>query len=169
METLKAIKTRRSIRNYTDDNIDAKKIELLLEAAMMAPSAFDKRSWQFLVLNESKILKGLITAIPHAEMLEKAAAAILVCGDKNLEESNGLMIQNCSAAIQNILLAAHDINLGAVWVGIYPFEEIVMNTQKFFKLPDSVLPVALVVLGYPAESHESISRYDSTKVHYNKW
>jgi nitroreductase len=136
---------------------------------MFAPSAFDKQPWQFIVINKQEIFQKILNVAPHAEMIKEASHAIIICGDKNLQENIGLLIQDISAATENLLLAAHSLGLGAVWVGIYPFDEIVKGIKKLFNLPGNVVPVSMAVIGYPAEKPEQPERFNQDRVHLNKW
>jgi len=102
-------------------------------------------------------------------MLKQASVAILVCLDKNLELADGYGIQDCSTATQNILLAAHAKGLGAVWLGIYPREHRVENMRKLLNLPDNITPLSLVSIGYPAEEKPPEDRFDSSRIHYERW
>jgi nitroreductase len=106
---------------------------------------------------------------PYASMLNNAALAIAVCGDKNLDSNTGYLIENASAASQNILLAAHAMGLGAVWLGIYPREKRVEGLIKLLHLPEHILPVSLISIGIPAETKPQENRYDAGKVRWNKW
>jgi nitroreductase len=169
MNTLEAIRTRRSIRVYQSKLIPAEVIQEILTAAMYAPSAGDQQPWQFVVVDDPKILTQIPTIHPHAEMAQRAPAAILVCGDTRLEKYAGFWMQDCSAAIQNLLLAAHELGVGSVWTAVYPQEGRVRDFQKMFNLPQQVLPLALVVLGYPAEKPATPQRYQEERVHRNKW
>ena len=169
MEALDVLKTRRSIRKYTDEKISEDKIKELLNCSMFAPSAFDTQPWQFIVIDKKEMFGDILKVATHAEMIKGASHAIIICGDNKLQETRDLLIQDISAATQNLLLAAHSLGLGAVWTGIYPFEEIVTGIRKLFNLPENILPVAMVVLGYPAEKPEQPVRYKEEKVHFNKW
>ena len=119
METFETIFSRRSIRKYNTKPVEDKKIQKLLKAAMYAPSARNTQPWQFVIVTERKILAKIEQLHPYAKMLAEAPLAILVCGDKILEPIEGYLNTNCSVATQNILLAAHDLGLGSVWLGIY--------------------------------------------------
>ena len=169
METLEALKTRRSIRKYTDKKISDKDIKEILNCAMYSPSAFDKQPWQFIMIDKKELFDDILKAASHAEMIKEASHAMIICGDKTLEESEGLLIQDISAVTENVLLAAHSLGLGAVWIGIYPFDEIVDGIKKLFNIPDNIIPVSMVVMGYPAEEAEQPVRYKEEKVHWNKW
>ena len=169
METLEALKTRRSIRKYTEQKISDKEINGIITCAMYSPSAFDKQPWQFIIINKKELFDEILKAAPHAEMIKGASHAVIICGDKNLEEEQGLLVQDISAATENLLLSAHSIGLGAVWVGIYPFADIEKGIRKLFNIPENVLPVSMVVTGYPAENPEQPKRYKEERVHINGW
>jgi len=169
MDVFEAIMTRRSIRKYKKQQVSKEQIKKLLEAGMMAPSVRNYQSWFFIVIDDREILDKIPEFHQHAQMLKEAPLAILVCGDKNKEKELGYIIQNCSAATQNILLAAHAIGLGAIWVGIYPREPRVQALKKLCDLPDYVQPISLIAIGYPDEKKISESRYMDEKVKYNVW
>lgn len=169
METIKAIFTRRSIRKYTDKKVSKKIIDLMLKSAMYAPSARNYQPWHFIVVKDKSILKSITKVHPHAQMLNDAAVAILVCGDKSIEPSEEYLNQNCAAATQNILLAAHAKKLGAVWLGVYPREERMKGIIELFNLPENILPVSLISIGYPAEEKEMPDRYKADRIRINKW
>jgi len=169
MDTLEVIKTRRSIRKYQTGKVSEDLIKDLITCAMYAPSAFNNQPWQFLVLNKKEIFDDILKAAPHAEMIREASHAIVICGDKSLQENTGLLIQDISAATENLLLAAHSLGLGAVWVGIYPFDEITAGIKKLFNMPENIIPVSMAVIGYPAEKPEQPERYKQDRIHLNKW
>jgi len=169
MDAMRAILTRRSIRKYTAQPVPDAVVTDLLKAAMSAPSASNQQPWQFVVINDRQVLDEIPDIHAHSKMLKEAALAVLVCGDQRLEKSKGFWVQDCSAATQNLLLAAHATGLGAVWLGIYPREERVADFQKKFGLPEGVIPLALISIGYPAEEKPPSNRYDPARVHYNRW
>ncbi|MCX8010810.1 MAG: nitroreductase family protein [Ignavibacteria bacterium] len=169
METLKAILTRRSIRQFTPQVVSKDLINQILRAGMQAPSARNKRPWELIVVTERKLLDEIPKFHPYAEMCMQAPLAVVVCGDKELEQTIEYIIQDCSALTENILLACHDLNLGAVWLGVYPRKERIEGLRKLFHLPPNIIPITLVAIGYPAEMKEAENRYEPHKVHYNKW
>ena len=169
MDTFDAIYSRRSIRKYEAKAVEHEKIQKLLTAAMYAPSARNTQSWQYIVITERSVLNAVMDAHPYSQMLAEAALAILVCGDKTLEPDEGYLNTNCSAATQNILLAAQASGLGSVWLGIYPRQERMKAIAGLFKLPEHIIPISLIALGYPAEKKMDPGRYIPEKVHYNKW
>ncbi len=169
METMEAILGRRSIRRYRNQPLEQPLIEQVLRAAMCAPSANNEQPWQFIVVTERQTLDLIPTVHPYADMLREAPAAILVCGDMTLEKSPGYWVVDCAAATQNLLVAAHAIGLGTVWLGVYPREQRICDITALFGLPDHVKPLALVAIGYPAETKPANDRYDSSRVRWNKW
>lgn len=169
METLDAIKTRRSIRKFKVQPVSRDLINKMLEAAMFAPSAGNEQPWQFIVLEERKILDEIPRICSTAAMCRQASAAVLVCGDASLEKYPEFWVQDCSAAVENLLLAAHASGLGAVWAGIYPIKDRVEGFKKMFSLPDCITPFALIPIGYPEQVPTQPKRYKEERVHYNGW
>ncbi len=169
METMEAILTRRSIRKFKPDDIPEDIIKTLLEAAMTAPSAGNQQPWHFIVIRDRQILEGITQVHPYAQMLKEAPVAIAICGDMEKQIHEGYWIQDCSAATENLLLAAHDKGLGAVWLGVYPREPRVIGVQQILKLPDFIMPLSLVALGYPAEEKPPAHRYLPERVHKDCW
>ena len=169
METLKAISTRRSIRKFTSQQIPEDLIDKMLGAGMQAPSARNYQPWHFVAANERKILDKIPLIHPYAEMMYQATLAILVCGDLKLEKSVEYCAINCSAATQNILLTAHDLGLGAVWLGVYPRQERSEGIKKLFGIPQDIVPISLIACGYPAEDLPVEDRFKKDRVHINRW
>ncbi|MFP4471748.1 MAG: nitroreductase family protein [Bacteroidales bacterium] len=169
MNTFEAILTRRSIRKYISKPVPDAILNQLLQAAMFAPSARNYRPWQFIVVSNRSALDKLSEVHPYAYMLKQVSLAILVCGDRHLEKEDGYLAINCAASIQNILLAAHELGLGSVWLGVYPRGERMADMKKLFELPDHILPVGLVAIGYADEQKPVPERFEPQKVHYEKW
>ena len=143
MDAIDGILTRRSIRKYTKKSIPDEIIKELLEAGVSAPSAGNQQPWQFIVIDNREVLDEASQVLPNGKLLKDANKAILVCGDLNLETHKGYWPIDCSAATQNILLAAHAKRLGACWLGVYPREERVENLKKLFKTPKHIIPFPL--------------------------
>lgn len=163
------IMTRTSIRQFTDREISADTLTTLLKAGMAAPTAVNKQPWAFVVTTGRQALDSLATLQPR---LSTAAAAITVCGDmtKAIEgEGRDFWVQDCSAATENILLAAHALGLGAVWTGVYPIAERVSNVSAALELPDSIIPMCIIAVGYPLADQSPKDKWDADKVHYNRW
>jgi len=166
MDALENMLTRRSIRQYLPDAIPQEMIEKLLNAAMHAPSAKNMQPWRFIVVDDRAVLDKFAELNTYAQMTLQAPLAIVVCG----EELTIHWDQDCSAATQNILLAAHHLGLGGVWSGIWPNEELSHKVQKLLGLPSEVKPVSLLPIGFPREpKNPQTGRYRIDYVHYNKW
>jgi nitroreductase len=168
MDALEAIYTRKSVRKFEDRDIPEELAGKILKAGMSAPSAGNAQPWQFIVISERKMLDKIPDVSPYAECTAKAPLAILVCGDKKLEKHKDYWIQDCAAASQNMLLAAHALGLGAVWTGAYPMENTMEGYRVLLKLPEHIVPFSLVVIGYPAEGGRK-ERYIEERVHHGKW
>ncbi len=163
------ILSRRSIRKYSGKEITKESLELILKSAMYAPSTMNLQPWHFVVFDNKDVFERIIAVIPHAEMIRNADKCILVCGDSDKEKNESWLIQNCSAAIQNILLSAHSLGIGSCWIAIHGMDEIVINVKNEFKLPEKIIPIALISSGYPDEEIKSEDRYDEKKIHFNSW
>jgi nitroreductase len=169
VDAMEAILSRRSIRRYTQEPVPDVTVAEILTAAMSAPSAGNQQPWQFIIIADRALRDEIPALHPYAQMVPEAPVAILVCGDLRLESYAGYWVQDCSAATQNILLAAHARGVGAVWVGIYPKEERVKRLQKLLGLPDQVIPLALIPMGFPAEQVPPAHRFDPSRIHRNRW
>jgi nitroreductase len=169
MDALETIFTRRSIRKFLPKAVRREEIEDLLQAAMAAPSAGNAQPWLFLVITDKMKLAQIPSIHPYAAMCPEAAAAILVCSDPRVEKHAGFWPQDCSAATQNLLLAARARELGTVWCGVYPTETIMRAFRTMFGLPEVVTPFALVALGHPGQPFDRRNRYDAAKVHWETW
>lgn len=169
MDLFTAIHTRRSVRAFTGTPVSEDDITAMLEAAMVAPSAGNSQPWRFVVVDDPALLAEASTMNPYAGMAKNAPLAILVCGDLAAEKYSGFWIQDCSAATQNLLLAATALGLGAVWTGIYPEKDRIKNYSELFTLPEHIVPLALVVIGHPKTSQEPKSRFTPQNIKRNRW
>lgn len=160
---------RRSIRNYTNRVVPEKLIEKILRAGMAAPSAGNQQPWHFIVIDERKILDSIPDFHPSSKMLKEVNHAIVVCGELAREKAEGYWIQDCSAATQNMLLMATELELGSVWLGVHPIKERVEGVKNLLKIPDGVMPLCIIAIGYPDESKEPVDRFDSSRIHNNSW
>jgi nitroreductase len=136
---------------------------------MSAPSAGNEQPWQFIIINDRKILDAIPKFHPYSQPLATASVAVVVCGDLTLEIHKDFWVQDCSAAAENILIAVQAKGLGAVWLGLYPREERVLGMQKLLGIPEHVIPLAVIPIGYPAEDKPPALRFNTSRIHYNKW
>lgn len=166
---MNAIFARRSIRKYTDKVVSDELIEQILRAGMAAPSARDEQPWHFIVIDDRVILDEIPKFHHYSQMLKEAGHAIVVCGDIPAQKSEKYWVQDCSAAAQNMLLMATELGLGSVWLGVYPDEERVKALKVLLDLPENVMPLCILPIGYPAETKKPVDRFDTSKIHRNRW
>lgn len=168
MDAVETILSRRSIRRYTSQKVSDQVIRELLQAAMSAPSASNEQPWHFIVLHDPKILREIPKFHPYSGMLREAPIAFLVCVDLDMG-TEGFLVQDGSAATENILIAAHAKGLGAVWLGVYPLRERITGMRKLLNIPERILPLSLVSIGFPAEKIPKEDRFQPSRVHINRW
>ena len=169
MDALSAIFTRRSIRSYTDQPVSNETVKLLLQAAMSAPTAKNTQSFEFIVIKDKKTLQQIPSFHPFSKHVPGAQVAIVVCGNTKLQAAPGHWIPDASNASINILLAAHSLGLGAVWTTFYPYEDRTAGIRKLLSLPDHIMPLNIIPLGYSKETGNYQDRYKPDKIHYEKW
>lgn len=157
---------RKSVRSYQDKAVEKDKIDWMLRAGMAAPSGKDMRPWEFIVVDDRATLDSLAAALPYAKMLAKTRQAIVVCGNS---ARSSYWYLDCSAAAQNILLAAESLGLGAVWTAAYPYEERMEAVRQYTGLPRNVVPLCVIPFGYPATEDQPKQKFDETKIHYNRY
>jgi nitroreductase len=170
-QNLSFIFGRRSIRAYAPGPVSDDAVQKLLGAAMAAPSAAGADPWRFVVVRNRDTLLHVKAALPYGQMLASAALGIVVCGDLEAAHDRQLsyLLQDCAAAIENLLLCAHVLGLGACWLGVHPREERVKRLQEILELPASILPVAAIAIGHPAETKEPRTRFNRDYVRLDKW
>lgn len=172
MDALEAIFKRRSVRKYVKKEIEDDKVEVLLKAAMYAPSAGNEQPWHFVVVKNRELLKKLAEAHPNGKMLNDAALAIVVCVDKKLSKYKvDMWVQDCSASTQNILLAATALGIGSVWLGVYPVEKRIKDVSETLRIPEDITPFSIVSLGYPENEvfKELPERFKKERIHFDGW
>lgn len=166
---MNAILNRKSIRKYTDMKVSDEIVEELLRSGMAAPSAANEQPWEFIVLRDKEVMRKITEVHPYSKMLLNATVAIIVCGDQSKEIFKDFWVQDCSAATENILLAAQDKGLGAVWLGVYPMKERVDAIKELLNLPNSVIPLCIIPVGYPDEQKQPTDRFNKERIHYDRW
>ena len=171
-ETVQTIMNRKSVRSYTKQAVEKEKVDTLLKAAMAAPTAVNKQPWAFVVIDDPQILKTLATELPYAKMAAGAPLAIVVCGNltKTLRGNDDpYWTLDCSAASENLLLAAESMGLGAVWTAVYPEEERMETVSQLLALPEYIVPFNLIPIGYPQHPEEPKDKFQQGNIHYNQW
>ncbi|MPL66599.1 Coenzyme F420:L-glutamate ligase [bioreactor metagenome] len=166
------ILNRKSVRKYTKEEVKKEQLEMLVRAGLAAPSARNSQPWLFFVINDSAILDNLAKQLPNAKMLLNAKAAIVVCGNlqKALEgDGREFWVQDCSAATQNILLAAESMGLGAVWTGAYPRKETVNIIKVELGLPEHIVPLNVIPIGWQTGEEKPKQKYTEENIRWNKW
>ena len=161
------ILNRKSVRKYSDKKIEQDKIDTILKCAMSAPSAMNKQPWEILVVTDKQKLEKIAEIIPNASYSKNSQVTIIVCGNKVI--SDKFWEQDCCAVTENILLAAEALGLGAVWCAVYPFDEKVSAVKDLFDLPENVIPLNVIPMGYPETNEDAKEKYDSKKIHINGW
>ncbi len=171
MDAITAIMTRRSIRDYTQHPVPDELIRVLVEAGMAAPSAFNERSQEFIVVNDRKILDAIFNLNPKSLQVKKATVAIVICGNEEHQKfkGQGYWQLDGSCAAENILIAANAVGLGAVWTAIYPYPDRIAAAKKILNLPEQVIPLNIIPIGYPAEQKAQENRFDQSRLHTNHW
>lgn len=174
---IQSIFSRTSIRRFTGKPVEASQLDTMLRAAMAAPTSMNFQPWHFIVVEDALLIDELADKLPYAKMLKEAGLGIVVCGDISLYDRINLMtnedntlywVQDCSAATENLLLAAHALGLGAVWTGVYPLESRISLLKKLLKLPENLIPLNIVVVGNPVHlPNEGKNKWKPERIHYN--
>ncbi|NLT58067.1 MAG: nitroreductase family protein [Clostridiales bacterium] len=170
MTVREGIHQRRSIRRYADRPVEEEQIDLLLEAAMAAPSACDCRPWEFIVVRDPARLAALAGISPYSQMAAHCSVAIVPCAVPERQAiCPGFFPQDCGAMIQNIWLQATELGLGMVWCGIHPIKELEERMAGLLETPEGVVPFALLCIGYPAEQPAPRNRFEQDRIHREQW
>lgn len=170
--TINDIMTRTSVRSYSGKAVKKVTVDTLLRAAMAAPTAGNKQPWRFVVVNNRQTLRTIGEEYGSMKMAAEAPVAVIMCGEPAATfpgEGVGYWIQDVSAATENLLLAAHAMGLGAVWCGIYPIQERVDKFRSILSLPEDIIPMACVCVGYPEGESTPKDKWNPEYIHYNKW
>ena len=169
VDVLTAIRHRRSIRRYTSEPIENAALITILQAGLSAPTAMNRRPFHFIVIKDRDALTQLAAGKKYAWMLSEAPMAIAICGDNNVEDRPEHLYADCFAATQNMLLAIHGLGLGGVWLGVSRGSEWYELLQKVLKLPENVIPTAVISFGHPTEEKPLPAIWDPEKIHYETW
>jgi nitroreductase len=168
MDAIETILTRRSIRHFSSTPISDEEVHTLLKAAMFAPSAGNTQPWHFVVISDRALLDAIPTFHTASSFIKEAPLAILVCADEDIARP-GRWMMDCSAAAENILLAAHALGLGACWIGIQPEAVRIDGILRLIRLPEEVLPLCLIAVGHALGETPLVDRFRPERVHHNHW
>ncbi len=170
-ETLTIIYSRRSVRLFTGEAVSRETLTTILRAAMAAPSAVNIQPWAFVVVTKREALDELCDKLPYAKMLDKAGAAIVVCGipGKDKVFSKDYWVMDCSAASENILLACHALGLGAVWTAVHVDKERIANVRKILNIPEDIIPLNVIPIGVPRERGKALDKFKEENIHWEEW
>lgn len=170
-DALKVIYTRRSVRSFTGDTVSREDLMKILRAGMSAPSAVNIQPWAFVVVTKRETLDELCARLPYAKMLDRAGAAIVVCGipDKDEVYSGKYWVMDCSAATENILLAAHALGLGAVWTAVYVDEQRMLDVREILGIPQNIIPLNVIPIGVPKGGGTVIDKFKVENIRWERW
>jgi nitroreductase len=170
-EDVLKILARRSVRTFTAAPVSDATVRTLLKAAMAAPSARAKDPWHFIVVRNPSLLARIADLLPNGRSIAKAPVGIVVCGDSNQANRKDIsyLLQDCSAAIENLLLAASMMGLGACWLGVHPNRMRIDGLRQLFQVPPMIIPVAAIAIGHPRETLAARTRFAEAKVHKEIW
>ncbi len=171
MEALEAIFSRKSVRNFTGEEVSDEQINILLRAGMSAPSAVNMQPWEFIVVKKKETLNAMADNLPFAKMMEKAGACIVVCAIPELahRKLKEYAIIDCTCASENILIAVEAIGLGAVWTAVYPNIDRIEFVRKLLGIPKNVIPLNAIAIGIPTGEDLPKNKYKPQKIHYEHW
>ena len=169
MELMDVIHTRRSIRKYLNKPVSSTMVETILKAAMAAPTAGNQQPWHFIVITDRARLDAIPDFHPYSKMVKQTPVAVLVCGDPEAKKWPTFWEQDASAATQNMLLAARDLGLGTVWVGVYPDQNRMCGFRNLLNIPDNIIPFALIPIGWPDEDFVAKDSFRPDLIHHETW
>lgn len=167
MDAMECIFSRTSVRSFQKKDIEDEVITEILKAGMSAPSAVNMQPWMFVVVRERALLDKLADRLPYTKMAAQSTIAVVVCGDLRRttdQREQEYWIEDCSAATQNILLAAHALGLGAVWTAVYPVPERVNTVLSILELPEYLVPLNVLPIGYPRTAGSPKDKWDPDKI-----
>jgi len=171
-DALNVIYTRLSVRKFTGEKVKKEDLMAMLRAGMSAPSAVNVQPWAFVVVTDRATLDKLCEALPYAKMLDKAGAAIIVCGvpDKDDTYAKKYWVMDCSLASGNILLAAHALGYGAVWTAAYAEKDRMGSVRRILSIPENIIPLNVIPIGVPANKDEKPKdKFNEENIHWEKW
>jgi nitroreductase len=170
-DAMTVIRSRKSVRSFTGEAVSQEELDEILRAAMSAPSAVGKSPWAFVVVTDRATLDLLREGLPYAKMLDKAGAAIVVCGlpEKAYLQKVEYAVIDGTCASENILLAVEALGLGAVWTAAYPYEDRAAHVRKVLGIPGNVIPLNVIPIGHPTGADKPKDHFRAENIHREKW
>ena len=170
-ETISTIHNRKTVRDFTDKPVPEELLMVLVKAGMAAPTAVNSQPWEFIVVKDKSKMKKLAESLQFSRMLDSATAAILVCTSPNKTKDKDVnyAIIDATLASENILLAAESLGLGGAWVAIFPKESVIDYIRSEFDIPENIIPLNIIPLGYPVGNEKPKNKYNSDVIHFEKW
>lgn len=167
---MNSIFLRRSIRSFSDKEVECSKLENILRAGMQAPSAWNFQPWEFLIVENQKTKDDILKVSPYANAIGKAPMSIIVmCNLEKLKKDDQWWVQDLSAATENMLLQIVEEGLGGVWLGIYPDKDRVNFLKEYFNLPENIVPFSIISMGYSQDENKFVDRFDNEKIYFEKY
>lgn len=165
------ILTRSSVRKYQPCDIDKDTIKGILQCAMAAPTAVNMQPWKFIAITDQKVKEEISDKLPNAKMAKEASFVVIVCGLPGKDDtfSKDYWLQDCSAASENLLLAAHALGYGAIWTGVYPKEDKIKIVREILAIPDDIIPLNIIPVGKPEGLNEPKNKYHEDNIHWESW
>lgn len=170
--TLQVIHSRKSVRHFTDRPVSEADLETLVRAGMAAPTGKNLQPWSFFIVTDRDILDALAAELPTAKMVTDAPAAIVICGDLKLADTTtykNYWVMDCSAASENILLAAEAMGLGACWTASFPYEDRMETVRNNLNLPGHLIPLNVIPVGYPEGMESPKNKWMPSKIYRNRY
>ncbi len=170
-DTFEVIHSRKSVRNFTGEAVSKADLDKIVRAGMAAPTAVNMQPWSFVVITDRKTLDDLAKGLPYAKMLSKAGAAIIVCTEPKsaFDRSTDFAVIDASLAGENILLAIEALGLGGVWTAAYPDKDRIEHVRKVLKIPEDIIPLTVIPVGYPTGEDKPKDKYKKEKIHWDRW
>lgn len=169
MDNYELLISRRSIRQFTEEIPSKEVVVKCIKAAMYAPSARNQQPWQFMIIDDRNVMDKLSEVSENLRLIKKLPLIIGVFADSNFDKTPNYWVQDCAAATQNILLAAHALEMGSVWMGVYPREDRYIAVKQVLNLPENITPFSFIGIGYPIEKPIYPERFHPERIKYNKW
>lgn len=166
---MSVIETRTSVRSFIEENVSEKEIRSILNAGFCAPSAKNLRPYELIVISDKEILRKLSASCDTARMIEKSSLAIAVIGDMSKQSVKELLVADCAAVTENMLLRIEELGLGGCWCGIIWNGNWYPHVREILELPKYAEPISIVAIGHARRKRQQKDRFEENKIHENVW